>query len=90
MAIVRVVEPDVVDADTLFSQVFGKAAHGLCDGDESLVLNLGSKTKPPHPGGMNGGFVDGSVRFLKATTPDRVWRALISISGHEALSSDEW
>ncbi len=59
------------------------------DADESLVLNLGTRTPPPHTGGANGGFVDGYVRFLKSTIPDRVWRALISISGHDDPPSDE-
>jgi hypothetical protein len=37
---------------------------------------------------MNGGFVDGSVRFLKATVPASIRRALMSISGGEDVSAD--
>jgi len=60
------------------------------DADEAPILSLGPNTKTLHAGGVNGGLVDGSVRFLKVTIPDRVRRALISISGHEVLSNDEW
>ena len=55
-----------------------------------LVLSLGPTTKLHHPGGMNAGFVDGSVRFLKADTPAPVRRALMSISGNDDEVAREW
>ena len=60
------------------------------DADESLVMSLGPTTKLHHAGGMNAGFVDGSVRFLKANIPAMVRRALMSISGNENVTSDEY
>jgi prepilin-type processing-associated H-X9-DG protein len=60
------------------------------DADETLVMSLGPTTKLHHPGGTNSGFVDGSVRFLKSNTPAKVRRALVSISGNENVSSDEY
>jgi len=43
-----------------------------------------------HPGGVNVGLADGSVRFIKDTI-DRVnWRALGSMNGGEVLSSDSY
>jgi prepilin-type processing-associated H-X9-DG protein len=60
------------------------------DADETLVMNLGPTTKLHHPGGMNAGFVDGSVRFLKTSIPARVRRALISISGNDKVDSNEY
>jgi prepilin-type processing-associated H-X9-DG protein len=60
------------------------------DADGSLVMGLEPASKLYHAGGMNACFVDGSVKFLKATTPAGVRRALMSISGHENLSADEW
>ena len=60
------------------------------DADETLVMNLGPTTKLHHVGGMNAAFVDGSVRFLKASTPARVRRALMSISGNDNVNSDEY
>ncbi len=60
------------------------------DADEFLVMSLGPTVKLHHPGGTNACFVDGSVRFLKATTPAKVRRALMTISGHDDPSSDTW
>jgi prepilin-type N-terminal cleavage/methylation domain-containing protein/prepilin-type processing-associated H-X9-DG protein len=60
------------------------------DADESLVMSLGPTTKLHHAGGMNAGFVDGSVRFLKAGTPANVRRALMSISGNDKAVAQEW
>lgn len=58
--------------------------------DESLVLGLGPTAKLHHPGGFNAAFVDGSVRFLKASLPAPVRRALMSIGGGETVSADEY
>jgi prepilin-type processing-associated H-X9-DG protein len=60
------------------------------DADESLVMSLGPTAKLHHPGGMNGCFVDGSVRFLKSKTPAGVRRALLSISGNDDEVTREW
>ena len=40
-----------------------------------------------HPGGANGLFADGSVRFINATIPIDVLAALISRAGGEAASA---
>ena len=60
------------------------------DADESVVLSFGPDTKLHHVGGANAGFVDGSVRFLKASIPANVRRALISIAGNDTPSADQW
>jgi prepilin-type processing-associated H-X9-DG protein len=60
------------------------------DAEESVFLRFGPDTKLHHPGGMNAGFVDGSVHFLKAAIPAQVRRALITVSGGESLNSDQW
>ena len=60
------------------------------DADESLVMSLGPTTKLHHAGGTNACFVDGSVRFLKASTPAAVRRALMSISGNDNEARQEW
>ncbi|HEX8201494.1 MAG TPA: DUF1559 domain-containing protein [Isosphaeraceae bacterium] len=53
------------------------------DAREFLVMGLGPTTKLHHAGGTNACFVDGLVTFLKADTPARVRRALMSISGDD-------
>ena len=60
------------------------------DADEAVVLSFGPNTKLHHAGGTNAGFVDGSVRFLKASIPAKVRRALISISGNDTVSQDQY
>jgi prepilin-type processing-associated H-X9-DG protein len=60
------------------------------DAGEALVMSLGPTTKLHHAGGTNACFVDGSVRFLKASTPLDVRRALMSISGHDDAITKEW
>lgn len=60
------------------------------DADESLMMRLGPNTHLHHPGGTNVGLVDGSVRFMKATIPAEVRRAIMSISGGEHVSNGEF
>jgi prepilin-type processing-associated H-X9-DG protein len=43
-----------------------------------------------HPGGVNAGMCDGSVRFVKNSISLNVWRALSTIQGNEVLSSDSY
>jgi prepilin-type processing-associated H-X9-DG protein len=43
-----------------------------------------------HPGGVNIGFADGSVRFLKNNIQYQVWWALGTRNGNEAISSDAY
>jgi prepilin-type N-terminal cleavage/methylation domain-containing protein/prepilin-type processing-associated H-X9-DG protein len=48
----------------------------------------GSRSR--HPGGVNSGFGDGSVRFVKNTINGSVWVGLNSIQGGEVISSDSY
>src|SRR6185437_7076905 len=43
-----------------------------------------------HPGGVNVGFCDGSVRFVKSSIALNIWRALGTRGGGEVLSSDSY
>src|SRR5262249_18993635 len=43
-----------------------------------------------HPGGVNCGFLDGTVRFIKDSVALRVWRAIATYAGGEVLSSDSY
>jgi prepilin-type N-terminal cleavage/methylation domain-containing protein/prepilin-type processing-associated H-X9-DG protein len=43
-----------------------------------------------HPGGMNAGFSDGSVRFLKLTVNQNIYRALSTRAMGEVVSSDAY
>ena len=41
-----------------------------------------------HPGGVNCGFLDGTVRFVKDSTAKQVWRAVATYRGGEVISAD--
>ncbi|RUL88122.1 DUF1559 domain-containing protein [Tautonia sociabilis] len=43
-----------------------------------------------HPGGVNMGFADGSVRFIKNTINLYTWRALGTTRGGEVISADQY
>ena len=43
-----------------------------------------------HPGGGNYLMGDGSVRFIKATTPIRIYVRLLTRAGGEVVSSDQY
>lgn len=43
-----------------------------------------------HPGGVNAGLADGSVRFVKETISPQVWQALGTRAGGEAISADQY
>ena len=43
-----------------------------------------------HPGGVDAGFVDGSVRFVKNTINLTIWQSLSTTHGGEVISSDSY
>ncbi|WP_165069804.1 DUF1559 family PulG-like putative transporter [Paludisphaera rhizosphaerae] len=60
------------------------------DADEAMIEGLGSGSKLQHPGGLNVGFANSSVRFLKAPLTQEIRRALITVDGGKAVSSDQY
>ena len=61
-------------------------------GANSLGLQTCAHTaaRSYHPGGVNIGFCDGSVRFIKNSINPTTWLALGSIAGGEIVSSDAY
>ena len=43
-----------------------------------------------HPGGVNTGFLDGSVRFVKNSINPQSWWALSTKAGGEVISADSY
>jgi prepilin-type processing-associated H-X9-DG protein len=41
-----------------------------------------------HPGGVNVGFLDGTVRFIKNSVSRPTWWAIATRAGGEVISSD--
>jgi prepilin-type N-terminal cleavage/methylation domain-containing protein len=60
------------------------------DASEVAVVGMAASKAHNHPTGFNAALADGSVRFLKATTPPDVLRALMTVAGGEDLSSDQY
>ncbi len=55
--------------------------------------NFDAVAYPPsslHPGGVNVGFADGSVHFIKQTVAPQVWWALGTRAGGEVISADQF
>ena len=43
-----------------------------------------------HPGGVNVGFADGSVKFVRDSVNGYTWRALGTLQGGEVISADAY
>jgi prepilin-type N-terminal cleavage/methylation domain-containing protein/prepilin-type processing-associated H-X9-DG protein len=54
----------------------------------SLYNLIGASSR--HPGGINVGFLDGSVRFIKSSINYDTWHALGSRNGGEIISADSY
>lgn len=66
------------------------AAQGMgfsCAGGQ---FNSGGQSRSMHPGGVNVGFADGSVRFIKNTVAQQVWFALLVKKDGQVLSADQY
>jgi prepilin-type processing-associated H-X9-DG protein len=61
-----------------------------CSNTGSGSLSVFSNADSWHPGGVNVTLGDGSVRFFKETTNQRVWWALGTRAGGEVLSADSY
>jgi prepilin-type N-terminal cleavage/methylation domain-containing protein/prepilin-type processing-associated H-X9-DG protein len=53
-------------------------------------LGMTSALRSQHPGGVNSGMADGSVRFIKNSINLYTWRGLASAAGGEVISSDSY
>ena len=53
-------------------------------------LDIYAASRSRHPGGVNSGFGDGSVHFIKNTINHVVWIGLNTIQGGEVLSADAY
>jgi len=62
------------------------------DGNTGGYAGVGDACPPSsnHPGGVNVGFADGSVKFIKDTIAVQTWWGLGSRNGNEIISSDAY
>jgi prepilin-type N-terminal cleavage/methylation domain-containing protein/prepilin-type processing-associated H-X9-DG protein len=62
-----------------------------CDPNgQSATSGLIVSARSRHPGGVNAGMCDGSVRFVKNSISLITWRALSTTQGSEVISSDSF
>jgi prepilin-type processing-associated H-X9-DG protein len=84
--------PNSTSPDLLQSQSYcNYPAQGNppCAGAPS-ILAITTAARSKHPGGVNVGMADGSVRFIKDTVSLVPWRALSTTRGNEITSSDAY
>jgi prepilin-type N-terminal cleavage/methylation domain-containing protein/prepilin-type processing-associated H-X9-DG protein len=59
-----------------------------CANSGFTCAHIAARSK--HTGGVNVGFCDGSIRFVKDTVNPVTWRALGTMAGSEVISSDSY
>jgi prepilin-type N-terminal cleavage/methylation domain-containing protein/prepilin-type processing-associated H-X9-DG protein len=82
---------DEIQAAPAFAPLFpNNAAMGMGFNCGSGMFNSGGQARSQHPGGVNMGFGDGSVRFIKSSVTNRIWYALLVRKDGTILSSDSY
>ena len=71
-------------------QVLNAAQQGMGFNCGSGMYNSGGQSRSMHPGGVNVGFGDGSVRFIKNSIANPVWLAILAKNDGVVLSSDQY
>jgi prepilin-type N-terminal cleavage/methylation domain-containing protein/prepilin-type processing-associated H-X9-DG protein len=56
----------------------------------SSKFHTGIGASSPHPGGVNVGFLDGSVKFVKNSVSNTTWWAIATMAGGEVVSADSY
>ena len=54
------------------------------------MFNSGGQSRSMHPGGVNVGFGDGSVRFIKNSIANSIWIEILARADGGILSSDQY
>jgi prepilin-type processing-associated H-X9-DG protein len=54
------------------------------------MYNSGGQCRSMHPGGVNMGFGDGSVHFIKNTITQLIWYQLLCKIDGAVMSSDQY
>ena len=66
------------------NKAFATAGESFIGHDDITMINASSY----HPGGVNVGFLDGSVKFIKDTISLATWGAIATRAGGEVVSAD--
>jgi prepilin-type N-terminal cleavage/methylation domain-containing protein/prepilin-type processing-associated H-X9-DG protein len=71
-------------------QVMNAAQQGMGFNCGGGMYNSGGQSRSMHPGGVNVGFGDGSVRFIKNSISNAVWIVVLAKADGGILSSDQY
>jgi prepilin-type processing-associated H-X9-DG protein len=80
-------QPDVMQSGSYCVYPYPNNPPCVSTPDITLTTNA---ARSRHPGGVNVGLSDGSVRFVKNTINLGVWRAISTTQGGEVVSSDSY
>jgi prepilin-type processing-associated H-X9-DG protein len=75
---------------TFAAQFPNRAQLGMpcnCDGGAN---NAGGQARSQHPGGVNVGMGDGSVRFIKNSIANQIWYSVLVSNEGTVLSADQY
>jgi prepilin-type N-terminal cleavage/methylation domain-containing protein/prepilin-type processing-associated H-X9-DG protein len=82
---------DEMQAGPVLGPLFPNAAQqGMGFNCGGGMFNSGGQSRSMHPGGVNVGFGDGSVRFIKDSIANRIWFAILTRKDGSILSSDQY
>jgi prepilin-type N-terminal cleavage/methylation domain-containing protein/prepilin-type processing-associated H-X9-DG protein len=80
-------QPDMMQASSYYVYPYqNNPPAALATGTTGTYMAVRSR----HPGGVNAGFCDGSVKFIKNSVDLQTWRALSTARGAEVLSGDAY
>ncbi len=74
----------------LGAQFPNAAAMGMGFNCGGGMYNSGGQCRSQHPGGVNMGFGDGSVRFVKNSISNRIWFAILTRNDGTVLSATDY
>jgi prepilin-type N-terminal cleavage/methylation domain-containing protein/prepilin-type processing-associated H-X9-DG protein len=82
---------DELQASAQFAPLFPTAAQqGMGVNCGGGMFNSGGQVRSMHPGGVNVGFGDGSVKFIKNTISNPVWYNILTSHNGAIVSSDQF
>jgi prepilin-type N-terminal cleavage/methylation domain-containing protein/prepilin-type processing-associated H-X9-DG protein len=82
---------DEIQAAPAFAAQFpNAAAMGMGFNCGRGMFNSGGQSRSQHAGGVNIGFCDGNVKFIKNTVANRIWYALLVRKDGTVLSADQY
>ena len=81
---------EIQAGDVLGPLLPNAAAQGMGFNCGGGIFNSGGQSRSQHPGGVNTGFGDGSVKFIKNSVSQKVWYQLLVRNDGMVLSSDSY